>query len=103
MAEINAIPVIREKQRLVLFDALLGVYNGGPRWPRRYIWPYGGILVGTDPVAMDAVALLILDEKRRAEGMGSLIGRAGSVNAAAALGLGTADRDQIDLIEVTLG
>ncbi len=102
VAEINAIPVIREKQRLVLFDALLGVYNGGPRWPRQYVWPYGGIFVGTDSVAMDAIALQILDEKRRSEGMGSLIPRAGSVKAAAALGLGTADRDQIYLIEVTI-
>ena len=103
VAEVNAIPVIREKQRLVLFDALLGVYNGGPRWQRQYVWPYGGILVGTDPVAADAVGLRILDEKRRAEGIGSLAPRAAFLEAAEALGLGTKDRDQIDLVELTLG
>ncbi len=103
VAEINAIPVIREKERLVLFDALLGVYSGGPRWQRQYVWPYGGILVGTDPVATDAVALLILDEQRRAEGLESLRPRAAFLDAAEALGLGTSDRDQIDLVEVTLG
>lgn len=103
VAEVNAIPVIREKQRLVLFDALLGVYNGGPRWQRQYAWPYGGILVGTDPVATDAVALMILDEKRRAEGMSSVVPRAAFLGAAEALGLGTRDRDQIDLVEIILG
>lgn len=103
VAEVNAIPVIREKQRLVLFDALLGVYNGGPRWQRQYVWPYGGILVGTDPVAIDAVALSILDEKRQAEGMRSLAPRARFLDAAEALGLGTRDPDQIDLVEITIG
>ncbi len=103
VAEVNAIPAIKDKQRLVLFDALLGVYNGGPGWPRQYVWPYGGILVGTDPVATDAVALRILDEKRQAEGMKSLAPRAGFLDAAAALGLGTRDPDQIELVELTLG
>jgi len=103
VAEVNAIPVLREKQRLVLFDALLGVYNGGPRWQRQYIWPYGGILVGTDPVAIDAVALGILDEKRQAEGMNSLASRAAHLDAAEILGLGNRDLDQIDLVEVVLG
>ena len=103
VAEVNAIPVIRERQRLVLFDALLGVYSGGPRWQRQYVWPYGGILVGTDPVATDAVALRILDEKRRAEGIGSLAPRAAFLDAAEALGLGTRDPDLIELVEITLG
>ena len=103
IAEINAIPVIREKERLVVFDALLGVYNGGPTWQRQFIWPYGGLLVGTDPVAIDAIALKILDEKRQAEGMGSLVREALSLDAAEALGLGTRNLDQIELQEIVLG
>jgi len=48
--EVNAIPIIRKKQKLVVSDALLMVIEAGPRWDRRFIRPFGGILVGTDPV-----------------------------------------------------
>ena len=30
-----------------------------------YLWPYRGILVGTDPVAVDTVCMKILEAKRR--------------------------------------
>lgn len=103
VAEVNAIPAIRAKQRLVLFDALLGVYTGGPRWQRQYVWPYGGILVGTDPAAIDAVALSILDQKRQEEGLRSVAPRATFLDAAEALGLGTRDPDQMELVEITIG
>jgi len=103
IAEINTIPVIRDKERLVVFDALLGVYNGGPTWQRQFIWPYGGILIGTDPVAIDAIALKILDEKRLAEGMSSLAREAPSLDSAEALGLGTRNLEQIELQEIVLG
>jgi uncharacterized protein (DUF362 family) len=103
VAEVAAIPAIRDKERLILCDGLLGVYNGGPQWQRQFIWPYGGILVGTDPVAMDAIALKILDEKRQAEGMSSLARQAPSLDAAEALGLGTRNLDQIELQEILLG
>lgn len=103
IAEVNAIPVIRAKERLIVFDALLGVFNGGPRWQRQFIWPYGGVLVGTDPVAMDQIALTIIDEKRRQEGLDPLAHQVPSLEAAEALGLGTRNRDQIELEEITLG
>jgi uncharacterized protein (DUF362 family) len=103
IAEVNAIPVIREKERLIVFDALLGVFNGGPRWQRQFIWPYGGILVGTDPVAMDQIALTIIDEKRRQEGLEPLAREVPSLEAAEALGLGTRDLEQVELEEITLG
>ncbi len=103
VAEVAAIPAIRDKERLVICDGLLGVFNGGPQWQRQFIWPYGGILVGTDPVAVDAIALKILDEKRQAEGMSSLAREAPSLDAAEALGLGTRNLEQIELQEIVLG
>ena len=60
-------------------------------------------MVGTDPVATDAVALNILDEKRRREGIGPLAARAAFLDAAEALGLGTRAPDLIELVEITLG
>ena len=101
--ELNAVPVIREKERLIVCDALLGVYNGGPRWRREYLWPYGGIVVGTDPVAIDSVLLRILDEKRRSEGMEELGNRARHIRVAGELGLGTADPDRIQFVRKELG
>ena len=101
--EINAIPVIRKKERLIVCDALLGVYNGGPRWRRAYVWPYGGVIVGTDPVAVDSVLLGILDEKRGSEEMERLGHRVRHVRVAEKLGLGTADPDNIQLVRKELG
>jgi len=101
--EINAIPVIREKERLIVCDALLGVYNGGPRWQRPYVWPYGGVVVGTDPVAVDSVLLGILEEKRRSEAMEQVGHRARHVRVAQELGLGVADPDNIQLLRKELG
>jgi hypothetical protein len=31
---------------------------------RRYVWPYGGLLVSRDPVAVDAVGAELLKQKR---------------------------------------
>jgi len=64
-ASVNAIPAIRDKCRLIVVDALLPLFHGGPQVNPQYIWPYRGIIVGTDPVAVDAVCLKILEAKRR--------------------------------------
>jgi uncharacterized protein (DUF362 family) len=98
IAEVNAIPIIRKKQKLVVSDALLMVIEAGPRWDRRFIRPFGGILVGTDPVAVDAVALSLLDEMRKAEGMEPITPRVLHIKLAGDLGLGKSDLADIDLV-----
>lgn len=103
IAEVNAIPIIRQKQKLVIGDALLMVIEGGPRWDRRFVRPFGGILVGTDPVAVDAVALGFLDAQRTAEGMEPLASRVPHIGLAEELGLGRSRREDIDLVTVELG
>ncbi len=103
IAEVNAIPVIREKQKLVVSDALLLVIERGPRWDRRFIRPYGGVIVGTDPVAVDAVALKILDDKRAEDGMDRIAARVPHLALAEKLGLGQSRLDDIDLVEINLG
>jgi uncharacterized protein (DUF362 family) len=101
--EINAIPVIRKKQRLIIGDMLFCVYNGGPRWRREYFWPCGKIIVGTDPVAVDRVMMKLLDEKRRLEDLPPVEPRAGNLALSEKLGLGTANPDKIDLVEIEMG
>lgn len=101
--EINLIPEIRNKQRLIITNALLGVFNGGPRWERKSMWPYGGILIGTDPVAMDTIMLGIINEKRVKEGLSPVNDNvARHIRISKELGLGTNDPAEIELIEIDL-
>ncbi len=59
-------PAVKGKTRLVVVDALRPMFDKGPQVTPKYLWPYGGLLVGTDPVAIDAVCLRILRAKRDA-------------------------------------
>jgi uncharacterized protein (DUF362 family) len=102
IAEVNAIPIIRKKQKLVVSDALLMVIEAGPRWDRRFIRPFGGILVGTDPVAVDAVALSLLDGLRKAEGMEPVAPRVLHIALAEQLGLGKSNLEDIDLVTLNV-
>ncbi|KAB2838894.1 MAG: DUF362 domain-containing protein [Melioribacteraceae bacterium] len=101
--EINALPEIRNKQKLIIADALMGVFNGGPRWNRSYMWPYGGILVGVDPVAVDTVMLGIINEKRKLEGMPIISdSTAKHIQLSAELGLGSSNLEDIELIKIEM-
>jgi uncharacterized protein (DUF362 family) len=101
--EINLIPEIRDKQKLIITDALMGVFNGGPRWERNFMWPFGGILIGTDPVAMDTVMLNIINEKRKLEGMSPISENVTKhIKLSAELGIGKNNLSQIELIEINL-
>ncbi|MCF8368815.1 MAG: DUF362 domain-containing protein [Bacteroidales bacterium] len=100
--EINAIPVIREKQKLIIADALLGVIDGGPGWSLDKIFTFGGILLGTDPVAIDSIMLDILNKKRIEEEYDP-IDTAIHLELSEAEGLGNHKMENIDLIEINLG
>jgi uncharacterized protein (DUF362 family) len=102
IAEVNVIPMIRGKQKLVVADALMIVPEGGARWTRRFTRPFGGVIVGTDPVAVDAVALKIIDDARAAEGMERIGDRVVHLSRAEALGLGNSRLENIDLVSLTL-
>ena len=103
IAEVNTISIIRKKQKLIIVDALLGLYEGGPWWQQSYIWPFGGILVGTDPVAVDAVMLKIIDEKRIKENLPSVKDLAKNLLLSENLGIGTSNLDAINLVEINMG
>jgi uncharacterized protein (DUF362 family) len=100
--EINAIPVIRDKQRLVICNALQAVYRGGISWKPANAWPYGGIILGTDPVSVDRVCLKILNEKRLESGKNPIDKRARHIRLAAELGIGVEKIDEIELVEIEL-
>jgi uncharacterized protein (DUF362 family) len=102
IAELYTHPYIRGKVRLTICDALIAQCNGGPAYKAQWAWPYNGILLGLDPVAMDRIGADIIEEKRRAMGLPSLkeAGREPKyIQTAASLGLGTDNPSMIRVIE----
>lgn len=68
LAEVWKLPIVKDKTRLNVLVLHTPLFHGiGPHhFDSTYTWSYKGILVGTDPVALDAVGLKILELKRRA-------------------------------------
>jgi hypothetical protein len=64
LGEIWNLPQVKGKTKLVLVDALRPVCDKGPQFDPRYRWPYCGLIGGTDPVAVEAVGLKIIQAKR---------------------------------------
>lgn len=98
VGDIVALPQIRSKLRLSIVNGLRGVFDGGPAADPGKLWQHAGVLVGMDPVAVDAVGLDVLNAHRRERGLhpiGDLHGRVPHLHAAAERGLGTVDQDYI--------
>jgi len=94
VAQVAALPSVRGKLRLTIIDALLGQANGGPAFREQWIWPQDRLLVGCDPVAVDATAAAMIAARRQEIGLPSLeeAGRAPSwLGTAAQMGLGRAE------------
>jgi hypothetical protein len=60
------LPGVKGKTKLVLLDALRPLCDKGPQPDPRYMWDYKGLIASTDAVAVDAVGLQIVMEKRKA-------------------------------------
>jgi len=105
IADINMLPPIRNKFRLIVADAMTGCFEGGPMFKPQYAWRYNGILVATDPVAIDQTAWDIIERKRAERGLKTLQ-QAGTppkyiaVAANSEHRLGTDDPSRIALQEV---
>ncbi|MFH1069759.1 MAG: DUF362 domain-containing protein [Candidatus Glassbacteria bacterium] len=103
MGKLAAIEAIKSKTRLNLIDALQPLFEGGPQVNPAYLWPYGGLLLAEDPVALDAVGVKIIQARRDQHR-----GRPWPVNPPAKhvaladtrYNLGVSDFDRIDLVAV---
>ena len=103
IAEVNAIPAIRHKQRLVIMDALRPVVDNGPSYQPGMGEVANMLLFATDLLAVDTIALGILEDLRAKRDLPSLAkaGLAPTYLATAAkLGLGTGDRAGIDVVTI---
>jgi len=105
LPELSALPPLRTKTRLVIVDAIRPLYAAGPFDDPEYRWDFRGLIVATDPVAADSVALDILERHREAAR-----GKPWPMPAARAtvawgqrIGLGNAEAARIDRVEVAMG
>ena len=72
VADVYALAPIRQKVRLHICDGLNAQYEGGPSYMPQWMWPFNGLLVSRDPVALDYVGWKIIEKKRAEMGAGSL-------------------------------
>ena len=103
IAEVNSHPDIKKKVRLVICDALVVQYHGGPSYKAKGAWDYRGVLVSLDPVAMDRVGTKIIEDKRQEMGLPSLaeVGRPPKhVATAGRMGLGVDKLEEIDIVRI---
>lgn len=99
------LPMVQGKTRLNVLCALTPQFHGrGPHhFSRRYVWNYKGLIVGTDPVAVDSVGLKLIMAKRR-----EVLGAAMELPpvpkhiqlADTRHGIGTSDMARIELIRI---
>lgn len=72
IADLWLVPVIRQKTKLIICDALTAQCEGGPPYKPQWVWNFNGILAGRDPVALDCVGWDIIERKRKEMGLKSL-------------------------------
>jgi hypothetical protein len=96
------------KTRLNILVMLTPLFHGiGPHhYSSRYVWPYAGLIVSTDPVAADATGARIIEAKRNAFFGGSRPISPPPLHIAAAdtrFGLGYSSPERIELIRMGWG
>ncbi len=105
LGQLFYLPQVKGKTRLNILCTLTPQYHGrGPHhFSRRYVWSYKGLIVGQDPVAVDAIGLRIIMAKRAEQ-----LGKARAIPpvprhiemADVRHGLGHSDIRKIDLIKL---
>jgi uncharacterized protein (DUF362 family) len=105
VADVCMLPPIRQKLRLTVCDAMTAQYDGGPSYMPQWSWPFNGLLVARDPVALDYTGWQIIESKRAEKGLPSLRAQKReptyiATAADARHRLGTNDPKRIDRVEV---
>jgi uncharacterized protein (DUF362 family) len=102
---LGAIPAIRQRSRLHIVDALRPLCHGGPQVDPRYLWSYQGLLLSTDPVAVDTIGRAIIEGRRRQVRGGEWPLQPPVTHLIVAdrkYGLGVSDRKRITLVKLGL-
>ncbi len=101
VADVLAFPDVQKRLRLSVLDATTAQCHGGPGYLPGHAWPLNSLLASTDPVALDAVAWDILEERRKETKLPPLQAEKrepGWLRTAAARSLGVAESKGIDVI-----
>lgn len=105
IADIVALKPIRSKLRLCVVDALRLVFDKGPSATAETVADEGIILASTDPVAIDAIGLMLINEVRAPRGLKKIVGapeKLAYLARAHEIGLGIATPYGIDVLKLTL-
>lgn len=97
-------PAVKSKLRLTIIDAGTIQCHGGPAYNPAHTVRADRILIARDPVAVDRIAWEMIEAERARRGLPTLAEEGREpvwIAAAAELGLGTADRGRIDVVEVS--
>ena len=103
IAEVNAVPQIRNKQRLVIMDALRPVIDNGPSYQPGMGEVANALIFATDLVAADTVGLGILEDLRAKRELPPLakVGMSPTyLLTASKMGLGVSDRAGMDVVTI---
>ncbi|HKN22616.1 MAG TPA: DUF362 domain-containing protein [Terracidiphilus sp.] len=105
VADLNMLPEIRSRTKLVICDATTAMYEGGPGFKPEHSWKLNGLLAARDAVALDFTGWQIIERKRAEMGLKTLDAeqRAPRYIATAANnehGLGHCDPARIAVIEI---
>jgi uncharacterized protein (DUF362 family) len=97
LAEIYANPLIAKKVVFNLMDGLIAQYAGGPQPQPNYAVHHGTLYASKDPVALDAVALKLLEEWRKRGSLRPVGPVAAYIDVASELGLGNSATNRIEV------
>jgi uncharacterized protein (DUF362 family) len=100
ISEIYADPMIRDKVVLILLDALILQYAGGPFPNPNFSIQNCVIFASKDAVAIDATAARLIEEVRKANKMPSIKPMIAYLEAASQLGLGESAEWRIQMMRV---
>ena len=92
---------LRGKVVLNVCDGLVGQFAGGPVFQPLYAHRQATVYASRDPVALDAVALRLIELWRAQRGLPTLEREVGHIHTAAELGLGYDSPERIDLRAVS--
>jgi uncharacterized protein (DUF362 family) len=97
LAEIYGNPLIAKKVVLNLMDGLMAQYAGGPQPQPNYAVHHGTLYASKDPVALDAIALKLLEEWRKRGSLRPVGSVAAYIDVASQLGIGNSATNRIEV------
>src|SRR6266446_1180413 len=97
LAEIYANPLIAKKVVFNLMDGLIAQYAGGPQSQPNYATHHATLYASKDPVALDAMALKLLEESRKRGSLRPVGSVAAYIDVASQLGLGNSATNRIEV------